>query len=162
MDAHHVTRKEISLDKTINIKQIVRKSVLSKGGTIIGKVSEVRINPKNLELEGVLIKRDIFRKPLYIGKGYFSHLSHDAIILNIEVSLLIKGKQVLTDDGKILGKVVQVLRKGNSNELQGLIVRSLFSKRFTIPPSAVKYIGKTIILKKSHNANKKYFWQRSE
>ncbi len=159
---HHVIKNELTLEKTVNLKKLTGKNVLSKGGKIIGKISEIRINPYNLKIEGILIKRDIFRKPLYIGKGYFSHLSHDSVILNIELSPLIKGRKVITSEGKIIGKVKEVLRKGDSNEIEGLTVRSMFSRKFILPSSAIKYIGKSVVLKSKYNAKKKYFWQRLE
>jgi len=159
---HHIIRNNSPLDKTINFEKVIGKAVLSKGGRIIGRVAEVRINPQNLELEGILIKRDIFRKPLYIGKSYFAHLSHDALILNMEVSLLIKGRSVITSDGKVIGRVKEITRKGETNNLQEIIVRSLFSRRFVIPASAIKYIGRSIILRAKYNAKKKYIWQKSD
>ncbi|MDO8467486.1 MAG: PRC-barrel domain-containing protein [Nanoarchaeota archaeon] len=162
LNPHHIIRKELELDKTINLKELIGKKILSFGGKVIGKISQIRINPTNLNLEGILIKRDIFGKPLYIGKSYFSHLSHDAVILNIEISLLIKGKNVITSGGKIIGKVTEVVRKGSTNDIKVLMVRSFFSRRFLIPASAIKYIGKSVILKPNYNAKKKYFWQKVE
>jgi len=158
--AHHVIKKEDLLDKTINLKKIIGKQVLSKGGKIIGIISQVRINPNNLVLQGILINQGLFARPLYIGKSYFSKLSHDAVILNIEVSVLLKGKRVINSEGKSIGIVKGIDRRGNSNDVKGLIVKSFFSKRFTISPSAIKLIGKSIILNPKYNAPKKYFWQR--
>lgn len=161
VDAHHIVEKNISLDKTINIAKVLGKNILSNGGGIIGRVSEIRVDPDSLEIEGVLVKRSFFKKPLFIGRSYFSRLSHEAIILDIEPSILIKGRKVMVSNGKVIGKVVEVVTKGNSNDLQILVVRSLFSRKFTIPPSAIKSLGKTIMLNPKYDAKKKYFWQRS-
>jgi sporulation protein YlmC with PRC-barrel domain len=161
MKVHHVVRREAPLDKTINIRHIVGKSVLSKGGMVVGKVSELRLNPKNVAIEGVLMRHSIFHKPFYIGKGYFSHLSHEAIILNIELSPLLRGKKVITSEGKVIGKVMAIERKGTRNDIQHIVVKSFWSRKFTITPSNIKSIGRSIILQSGYNVPKKYFWQKS-
>ncbi len=155
-----IIRKELDLPKTLNLKKLIGKRVISKGGEVIGKVSQIRINPYHMNLEGVLVKRGIFRKKLYIGKTFFSHLSDDAIILNEELSLFIKGKYVFTSEGERVGKVSKVVRKGNSNELQSLVIKSLFTHEIVIDNSEIKHIGKSVILKTGHNARKKHFWQK--
>ena len=148
------------MEKTINLKKLIGKKVISKGGVIIGKVCQIRINPYHLNLEGILIKRGFLRKPIYLGRSYFSHLSLDAIILNEELSLFIKGKYVFTSEGERVGKVSKVVRKGNSNELQNLVIKSLFTREISIPNSEIKHIGKSVVLKSGYNARKKYFWQK--
>jgi len=158
---HHITQKEQPIEKTINLKKLIGKNVLSKGGKIIGKVSEIRINPYSLRFEGILIKKDIFKKPIYIGKSYFSHLSHEAIILNIEPIVLINKKTVITSEGKIIGKVKKVIREGSTNNLKGIIVSSLFRKSF-IPASVIKSVGTTIVLKPNYDAKKKYIWKENK
>lgn len=158
---HHVFRRENSLDKTVSLNELIGKKVLSKGGKIIGKVAEIRVNPMNLDLQGIVVGRDILRKPIYIGKSYFERLSHDSIILNVELSIFLKYKDVLDSKGKIIGQVRDIVRRGNTNEIEGLVVRSTFSKSFVIPFKAIKAIGNNITLHSAHNVKKRYFWQKS-
>src|SRR3989344_1317335 len=127
--AHHVIKKEDLLDKTINLKKIIGKQVLSKGGKIIGIISQVRINPNNLVLQGILINQGLFARPLYIGKSYFSKLSHDAVILNIEVSVLLKGKRVIDSDGEVIGVVEKVLINPKNFELVGISIDKGFLRK---------------------------------
>ena len=161
-EPHNVIKHERPLEKTVNLKKLVGKSVLSKGGKIIGKVLEIRINPNNINLEGILVKGHIIRKPIYIGKSYFSRLSEEAVILNIEVSVLIKDKQVIDSEGKIIGRVKEVVRKGTRNDMKGIHVSSFFSKKFFIPESAIEYVNQSVVLKPRYNARKKYFWQKDK
>ena len=135
--------------------------MLSKGGKEIGRVAEIRINPHTTQPQGVLVKRGLGEIPLYIGRSYFAHLSYESIILKIELVLLLKGKTVINFNGKVIGKVIDVVRNGTTNNLQGIIVKSLWSKPFTITRSAIKLVGKNIILKSGYTAQKKYFWQKS-
>jgi len=154
-----ILKTELSLDKTVNLKKLIGKRVISKGGKIIGRILEIRINPTNLELEGILVGGNLIRKSMYLGRSYFSHLSSEAVILNIEVSVLIKGKKVIDSKGKIMGRVKEVLRKGTRNDLKGVYVRSLFSRKFFITDSEIDYVNKSVVLKPNYHATKKYFWQ---
>lgn len=163
MKAHHdILKTERTLNKTINLRKLIGKKVLSKGGTIIGKILEIGINPKNLNLEGILVRGSIIKRPMYIGRSYISHLSNDAAILNIEVSVLIKNKQVIDSKGKVIGRVKKIVRKGTRNDLKGVYVRSLFSWKFFIPESEIEYANKSVVLKSKYHATKKYFWQNNK
>ncbi|GEM_PF-2201647 len=157
-----IVKNELLLDKTVNLKKLIGKEVLSKGGKMIGKITEIRTNPKNLNLEGIVVRGNIHKNLMYIGKSYFSRLSDEAIILNIEVSVLVKDRQVITWDGKVLGKVKEVVRKGMRNDLSGVYVKSFFSRKFFIPVSAIDYFNASVVLKPKYNARKKYFWQKDK
>lgn len=158
-DQYNILKTERSLDKTINLKKLIGKRVLSKGGKIIGKILEIRISPISLNIEGILVRRNIHKKSMYIGRSYFSRLSQEAVILNIEVSVLIKDKQVIDSKGKIIGKVKEVVRKGTRNDIKGVYVRSLFRRKFFIPESKIAYVNQSVVLKSQYNATKKYFWK---
>lgn len=126
MEYKNITRKEAEIEKTVNLKKLIGKRVLSDGGSIVGSVSEIRLNPNGFDLEGIVISTDV--GVLYVGKSYFSKISDYSVIINIELSLLVKGKKVLTIDGKTLGIVKEVNRKGNSNEIESLLVGSFWGK----------------------------------
>lgn len=161
-ELHSILKTERPLDKTINLKKLIGKSVLSKGGKVIGRILEIRVSPINLNLEGILVRGNIIKKRMYIGRSYFSHLSQEAVILNIEVSVLIKDKQVIDSRGRVIGRVKEVVRKGTRNDLKGVYARSLFSRRFFIPESEIDYVNKSVVLKPKYNATKKYFWQKNK
>ncbi|MCR4285225.1 MAG: PRC-barrel domain-containing protein [archaeon] len=156
---HQILRTERPLDRTINLRKLIGKRVLSKGGEIVGRISEIRINPVGFGLEGILVRGNVLKKQIYIGRNYFSKISKDAVILNIEVSVLIKNKKVITSKGEIIGRVKEVVRNGTRNDLKGVYVRSLFSREFFIPASKMEYVNKSIVLKPKYETTKKYFWQ---
>ena len=161
MEIDSIIKKEAGFDKTIGLRNLLRKKVLSKGGKVVGSICEIRISPRNGSLEGVVVSRGPFKKVLYIGKGYFSHLSNDSVILNIEPSLLLMSSLVVTFEGKVIGRVCEVSRKGESNEIDFITARKLFSK-FTISNSGIKSIGKSVILRQGYRVTKKPFWKKSE
>ena len=159
MNNQEVIKNDEKLENTINIIMLIGKNVLSKGGTIIGRVSQIRINKENSELEGIVISRGILNKPIYVGKSYLQTISKKAIILSVELSLLLKGKKVITIDGKNIGKITTINRKGNSNEIESIIVNSLW-KKFLIPKNQIKIMGNSVILEHKYDDSKKYLWKK--
>ena len=151
-----IIEKEAPLEHTLNLKDLIGIRVISKRGKVVGKVSQFRLNANNMEIEGILVSRGIFKKPFYVGKSYLKQISNDAIILNIEPANLLKGIKVVTSDGKILGKVKEVIRKGDTNIVEGIVVSSLFKKRKTIKASFIERLGQSIILKPNYHVAEKY------
>ncbi len=157
MGYDYIIRKEAELEKTVNLKKLIGKNVLSEGGTIVGNISEVRLNPNGFDLEGVVVSTRVGN--LYVGKSYFSSLSDYSVILNTELSLLVQGRRVITADGKTLGKVKIVNRKGKTNEIESLLVSSFF-KKYLIPVSAIKQIASSVLMKTRYDDTKEYLWTR--
>ena len=149
-----LTQNEISREDAVDVRKLIGQRVLTKRGFNIGRVSEMRINPKTCALEGVFISRGLFRKPVYIGTSYFDRISEKAIILKIEPSILLKGKNVISAEGKKLGRIREIMRKGDTNEIEEITVHSFFKGDTKIKPSEIATIGASDILK--HNAPKKY------
>ena len=58
------------------------------------------------------------------------------------------GKQVFDADGKKLGRVKSVQRKGNANDFESVVVkRHFFSRGIAVPKSDIDVSKKNIILK---------------
>jgi len=163
MKSHHlITKHESSLDTTLDLRKALGARVLSHKGLILGKVSKIRIHPTRLQIEGIVISRGIFEKPFYIGSSYIKRFSEESFILTIELSVLLKGKKVLTSNGKVIGKIKDVIRKKHSNEVDKLSIKSFLKKIFYIRLSDVQSFGESIILKSNYRVPKKYLWQKSE
>jgi len=156
-DYQYVVRKEADLEKTVDIRKLIGKRVLSEGGTIAGYISEIRLNKNGFDLEGVVVSSSFGL--LYVGKSYFATVSDYSVILNTELSPLIKRKKVITIDGKVLGRVRQVNRKGNTNDVESLLVGS-FWRKYIVPVSAVKQIASSVLIRVKYNDTKEYIWKR--
>ena len=156
-----IIEKEAPLEYTLNLKDLFGIRVISKRGKVVGNVSQFRINANSMEIEGILVSRGIFKKPFYVGKSYLKQISKDAIILNIEPTNLLKGIKVVTSDGKILGKVKEVIRKGDTNIVEGIVVSSLFKKKKTIRASSIERLGQSIILKQNYHVTEKHSTETS-
>lgn len=153
-----VTKKEASIEDTINLRRLIGKRVLSEGGAIVGRISEVRVDPEGFELEGVVVSRG-FESPIYIGKSYFAKLSNYSVILNTELSVLLNGRKVLTTDGKVIGKIIEINRKGTTNDIESILVGRWW-KKYLIPVSDIKQIGNSVLIKTRHDEAKNYLWTR--
>ncbi|MFC1648600.1 hypothetical protein ACFL1B_04030 [Nanoarchaeota archaeon] len=147
----HIIQNTAPYEATMTMNKIMGSQVLSSKGLVVGKVTQMRINPKNLELEGILVKRGSFKKPLFIGKTYFKSLSSESIILSIEPSVLFKGKKVLSNDGQFLGRLKAVNRKIQTNEIDSIVVKSTFRKPQIILSQYIDSTGSSVILKDSYH-----------
>ncbi|MBS3094380.1 PRC-barrel domain-containing protein [Candidatus Pacearchaeota archaeon] len=160
-DHHRITKKENSLDNTLNLGNSLNVKVISENGFIVGKASQIRIHPTKMCIEGILVSRGIFKKPLYIGVSYIKRLSHESFILKINPSTLLKGKNVVDTNGKILGKVKKIVRKEHANDIKELVVKSLLRKEIIIAISNIKSIGENILLNSNYHAKQKHIWKKS-
>jgi len=160
-DHHRITKRENALEDTLNLKDSLNIRVISKSGQVIGKVSQIRIHPTKMFLEGIIISRGIFKKPIYIGVSYIRRLSHESFILKVDPFVLLKGKKVLDSHGRNVGRVKDVVRKEHSNDLKEILVGSSFRKNFSINISNIKSFGESIMLKPNYHVKKKYFWEKS-
>lgn len=105
----NLLEKDKSLNETINVRKFIGAKVLSKEGYIFGRIIQIRIDTKNAGIEGIVVKRPWFKGLIYIGRTYFEKISSESIILNIQPSVLLKGKKVVNAEGKVLGRVREVV-----------------------------------------------------
>ena len=135
--------------ETRNARDLVGLRVLTVSGGVLGRGKEGRMHHTSTVLEGVLVSRGLFRTPCYMCKRYIEKITHDAVLLGIEPVLLYVGRQVISSDGKLFGKVREVRRVHQTNEIESLIVKRTFFRKATIPFSQVKKLGTSIIIKKT-------------
>jgi len=143
-------------EATMRMDSMMGNKVLSSKGCIVGKVAQIRICPKSLELEGILVKRGKFKEPIFFGKTYFKKLSTESVILSIEPSVLILGRKVITHEGQVLGKVRDIKRKVQTNDIQSITVKPLLRKSLTVLEDSIKSAGTSVILKESYHVPKKH------
>lgn len=155
-----ITKKEAELDSTYNLSQTIGKKALSDGGLIVGRIAQVRLNKNTKQIEGI-ITRNFTHKPLYIGLSYISKITDKGVVLNMEPTIFLRNRRVITHEGKIIGKVFSITRKGTKNDLENITVYKMFRKKLIVSANDIEKAGKSIILKKGYNVRQKYFWQKS-
>ena len=149
----------VSFDSTIDLRRVLGKRVISKNGKLVGRVSQVRLARDGFSVEGALISRGWFSPNIFIGAGYLDRLTEDSIVLKIDPFILSKGLKVVSSEGEVIGKVIDFVRTGNSNDLDALVVKGFMRGTFHIPTSSVKSVGYSIILKPNYEFPKKHFWK---
>jgi sporulation protein YlmC with PRC-barrel domain len=155
-------KEDGNFEDTYSLNSILGSLVLSKNGLQVGRIKEVRVLPEKTMIEGVLVKRGFLKNSVYFGKNYFEEITQDALILNIDPVFLLKGLKVLSAEGEHLGRIISIVRKDNTNDIDKLIVKPSFIRKcLIIPASAIKKIGENVFLTNNYHAVKKYFWQKS-
>jgi len=125
-----------------SVKNYLNKNVVSKSGKTIGYISDVLFTDQ--KVKGIIVSK-LFSK-FYVENSYFSTVSNKAMLSIDPVVLLIR-KKVFDADGRKLGKVVSVIRKNNTNELESIIVKKRFySKAVEIHKKDIDVMKKNIIL----------------
>ncbi len=153
----YLVEKSQSYEQTRDAKGLLSKRVLSKSGSIVGKVREVRLDSQHRELRGVLVSRGLFRPSVYISAEYISRLTPQAVILSIEPAMLFRRRAVISSDGKKFGRVKEVLRERETNNITGFLVRRNVFWTYEVPGSEVRKANKAIMLKKSYEQAKSSF-----
>ena len=156
----NIIKDESEFLKTIDMKKILSKRVIASTGLVVGRVAQIRFNTATKTFEGIVTK-NLTHNPLYIGKSYIDKIAHAGVILNIEPSVFLRGRKVISYEGKVLGRVSSVNRKGNRNNVESIIFGAFMRKDEKIPFSAIDKVGKSIIMKKNYVVKQRYFWQRS-
>lgn len=140
-----ISTKNINPMKMDSFRAYIGKKVISKSGERVGKVHDIRFSGS--KVEGIVVLKRISR--LFIDQEFIAGHSDEAVMLSIDPVTMMRGKQVFDADGKKLGKVSDVVRKGNSNVMSSIIIRKrLYSRGVRIPKEDIETAKKNIILKK--------------
>ncbi|MFP4402830.1 MAG: PRC-barrel domain-containing protein [Candidatus Woesearchaeota archaeon] len=140
-----IVENDANIKDEFKLKQIIGKRILSKDAEVISKVKDVII--KDFNLIGIIFKKGF--KTIYLDKKYIESINEKSIMLNVNLSISLLGKQVIDKNGLIVGRVKKVIRKNNSNTLVELIVKKgIFGKEISILNGAISKVSEMIILNK--------------
>lgn len=142
-----IKESKVDFDLTIKTDDLKGKRVLAKNGKEIGKISEVRLDPESFSFAGIKVNRGLLELDAFIGKEYIESVSMDGAILNITPVTDYEGLKVFDADGKPVGKVKEIRREGNTNNISAIVVdRGLLKNDLVLSKSDVKNVGESIIL----------------
>jgi sporulation protein YlmC with PRC-barrel domain len=140
-----ISESNIDIKEEFKLKRIIGKRIISKDAEVISKVKDVII--KDFNLVGITFKKGF--KTIYLDKKYIDAINDNAVMLNVDLSINLVGKDVIDKNGEIVGRVKKIFRKNNSNLLVEMVVKKgLFGKEKTISMSAISKISEKIILNK--------------
>jgi sporulation protein YlmC with PRC-barrel domain len=141
--------KQAHLEDSIGATSIIGKKVVSKGGSVVGVINEVWIDPQELRVEGIKISKGLFKQGDYVGRNYVSSINGEGAILNIDPVTEIVGLPVFDSEGKNVGKVKKVERSNQTNSIVSILVKRgglLHSNELLIPGENIKETGKAVML----------------
>ena len=140
-----ITGKEYEPDLEKNIKSVLGKRVLAANNEHTGRVKDVICSTN--KIEGIIVDGKSFT--VFIDFGHIRDLYSKSVFLKIDPIVRYLGMTVFDEEGKRLGKVVELEQEQNTNELKNIIIRKgILSKKQSISVKRIDTDKKNIILKK--------------
>lgn len=131
----------------ITSDDILGKEVIDAQGEVLGVIQKLHIDKDKKCILGITVDQGFMKPDLFIGLEHIHQFGIDTIFLNTYPKNKIKGMDVITSNGRVIGTVKDVEFSG-SNQLKSIIVKSgVLKGQKTIKASEIREIGYNIILK---------------
>lgn len=149
-----IREKNKLFNSGIKVNELKGKKVMALNGKEVGKITEVRLDPKTFDLDGIEMDRGFFALDTFIGKNYIESLSDEGAVLNITPVTDYKGLHVMDSTGKEIGKVKEIRTEGNTNNISAIVVGTgLLNNDVIFTKSDVKSVGESLMLNKVFDVN---------
>jgi len=143
-----IKHKSLSLSESKDIRDVLGKKVLTKDGKNIGKIRTIRIDPKDLTIEGIEVDTGLFKIDQYFGKNYIKTITEQGAILTITPVDDIIGHTVFDSTGKSVGEIKSIKRSKKTNRLLSITMYSdLYKEDVNIDADYIASCGESCILK---------------
>ncbi|MBN1275724.1 PRC-barrel domain-containing protein [Candidatus Woesearchaeota archaeon] len=137
---------------SITSDDILGKTAVDPHGDLLGVVVKLHVDKHKKTLQGITVDQGFMKPDLFVGIEHVRSFGVDAVLLNKMPYHLLKGKQVLSGEGKLLGAVTTVLIE--DGELRALMVSKktgAFRKQeIEVSPDEIKEAGQNIILRRKN------------
>ncbi|MDP2666663.1 MAG: PRC-barrel domain-containing protein [Candidatus Diapherotrites archaeon] len=132
---------------SVKVKEILGEKVLSHSGEEIGKVKDIYLSPDSLVVEGIRIDRGLVEEDQFIGREYIQKMTKEGVILLVHPVTELEGVKVFDNMGKEIGKVKEVNRVADSNEIATLVVdRGLGKPDLIVPSGRIDHVDQNVFL----------------
>lgn len=144
------------MKKTITSDDILGKDAVDPDGDVLGVVMKLHIDKEMRKMVGITIDTGFMRPNLFVGMNYIKNFGVDSVFLNRKPAEKLKGLDVITPEGEIIGVVKKAKAKGKGiSEVVAHKKGLHFSKEvFLIAASDIKEIGDSVVLKKGYKVRK--------
>jgi len=141
----------------ITSDDILGKDAVDPDGSVLGGVTKVHVDRNKMKIVGITIDMGLMKPDLYVGISHVKSLGDDAILLKKVPAPKFKGLKVLTAEGKVLGRVIDMVIFNSTIKEFTVANRRILGKRLGIKYKDIKEVGDSIILKKDfkHKEKKK-------
>jgi len=134
-----------ALENHFRLSEVLGKKVLADNGEVIGSVKDFAVAKD--KIVGVYCSSSAGE--VLIARSFVRTFDSDSIILKISPVTSLVGKLVFDRDGERIGKVSEVVRAGNGNQIKEIVVRkSPISKQVRVSKKDIDVMDKNIILNK--------------
>ncbi|MCX6770436.1 MAG: PRC-barrel domain-containing protein [Candidatus Micrarchaeota archaeon] len=134
----------------IKMQSLLGKKVRDSSGKEIGSVTEIRLDPATLNLDGIELDRGLFGTYTFIGRKYITSLTEEGVVLNMSPVMDYKGMKVFDSNGKEVGTVKAVQTERNTNNISAIVVGTGILKNdaddLVFSNSDVRGVGESIML----------------
>jgi len=141
--------------ETITSDDILGKEAVDPEGSIIGIITKVHIDTNDLKITGITADMGLLKPDLFIGANFIKSFGRDSILLKKVPHYKYKGLHVLTEGGKLIGRVKHIVTDGESIKEFVIKSKSILDGHYTVTYKDIKHIGENIILKSKHKLKKK-------
>ena len=141
--------------KIITSDDILGKEAIDPEGTILGIITKVHIDKKNMKVTGITIDMGLLKPDLFVGASYLKHLGSDAVLLKKVPHDKYRGLRVLTEGGELIGKVKDIITDKRKIKEFVISTKKIWDGHYNVAYKDIKEIGDQIILKKGHRIKKK-------
>ena len=132
--------------QALTVEDILGKDVYDVAGAHVGVSSNLYISEKRMHVLGLAVDKGFFSHGLIIGTAYFQRITSHAIFLSIRPAQRLKWKMVFDRNGALLGRVVHIDLKPDSNDIRAIHVRRLW-KKHKIPAGKIARMDENVLLK---------------
>jgi len=137
-----------ALNSGLKMQALLGKKVMDSAGKEIGSVTEIRLDPQTLNLDGIELDRGFFGTYTFIGRKYIASLTEEGAVLNMSPAADYKGLKVFDANGKDVGTVKEVQTEGTTNDISALVVETgLLKDDVVFSKSDVMGVGESVMLK---------------
>ncbi len=135
----------------ITTDDILGKQAVDSEGGILGVILKLHVDPVKKIFTGLTVDQGFLKPFLFIGIDLVANFGVDAVFLNVVPPDKYIGMEVLSPDGRIVGKVKSVKSSGNilSEITVSLSGAGLKKETATIGASRILEIGARVVLKES-------------
>jgi sporulation protein YlmC with PRC-barrel domain len=131
----------------VKMQSLLGKKVRDSNGKDIGAVTEIRLDPQTLNLDGIEVDRGFFGTYTFIGRKYITALSEEGAVLNMSPVADYKGLKVFDSNGKEVGTVKEVQTEGSTNNLSAIVVGTgILKDDVVFSKSDVRGVGEGVML----------------